>query len=139
MLPIINKRNLLFRGGSIMRVVTKGQTIDTGASLKVIQDTSQSIQTISMEQQNTDRQAIQEEEQVISSEKLQQAVDTVNEFLQVNHSASKFVLHEGLERYFVQVVDVETEEVVKEIPPRKLLDAFYEMQKLLGMIVDEKI
>ncbi|MGY3189329.1 flagellar protein FlaG [Lysinibacillus sp. TE18511] len=122
-----------------MRVVTKGQTIDTGASLKVIQDTSQSIQTISMEQQNTDRQAIQEEEQVISSEKLQQAVDTVNEFLQVNHSASKFVLHEGLERYFVQVVDAETEEVVKEIPPRKLLDAFYEMQKLLGMIVDEKI
>ncbi|WP_456959809.1 flagellar protein FlaG [Lysinibacillus sp. TE18511] len=92
-----------------------------------------------MEQQNTDRQAIQEEEQVISSEKLQQAVDTVNEFLQVNHSASKFVLHEGLERYFVQVVDAETEEVVKEIPPRKLLDAFYEMQKLLGMIVDEKI
>lgn len=122
-----------------MRVVTKGQTIDTGASLKVIQDTSQSIQTISMEQQNTDRQAIQEEEQVISSEKLQQAVDTVNEFLQVNHSASKFVLHEGLDRYFVQVVDVETEEVVKEIPPRKLLDAFYEMQKLLGMVVDEKI
>lgn len=79
------------------------------------------------------------DEQEITKEKLQQAVETVNEFLQINHSSSKFVLHEGLERYFVQVVDAKTEEVVKEIPPRKLLDAFYEMQKLLGMIVDEKI
>ena len=40
---------------------------------------------------------------------------------------------------FLQLVDTQTEEVVKEIPPKKLLDAFYEMQKLLGMIVDEKI
>lgn len=77
--------------------------------------------------------------QEISKEKLQHVVDTVNEFLQINHNASKFVLHDGLDRYFVQVVDTQTEEVVKEIPPKKLLDAYYEMQKLLGMIVDEKI
>ncbi len=79
------------------------------------------------------------DEQEISKEKLQQAVNTINEFLQINHNASKFVFHDGLDRYFVQVVDTQTEEVVKEIPPKKLLDAFYEMQKLLGMIVDEKI
>jgi flagellar protein FlaG len=29
--------------------------------------------------------------------------------------------------------------VIREIPPKKLLDAFYSMQKFLGMIVDEKI
>lgn len=79
------------------------------------------------------------EDQEVSKEKLQNVVDTVNEFLQINHNASKFVLHDGLDRYFVQVVDTQTEEVVKEIPPKKLLDAYYEMQKLLGMIVDEKI
>ncbi|WP_445479409.1 flagellar protein FlaG [Lysinibacillus irui] len=79
------------------------------------------------------------EGQEVSKEKLQNVVDTVNEFLQINHNASKFVLHDGLDRYFVQVVDTQTEEVVKEIPPKKLLDAYYEMQKLLGMIVDEKI
>lgn len=71
--------------------------------------------------------------------KVQEAVKKMNEMLEVNQSASKFMYHEGLERYYVTVVNKNTEEVVKEIPPKKLLDAFYEMQKMLGMIVDEKI
>ena len=71
--------------------------------------------------------------------KVQQAVDTMNQLLEVTNSAAKFVYHEGLDRYYVTVVDQDTDEVVKEIPPKKLLDAFYEMQKMLGMIVDEKI
>ena len=71
--------------------------------------------------------------------KVQEAVNKMNEMLDVTNSASKFMYHEGLERYYVTVVDCETEEVVKEIPPKRILDAFYEMQKMLGMIVDEKI
>lgn len=71
--------------------------------------------------------------------KVQEAVTKMNEMLDVNNSASKFMYHEGLERYYVTVVNRQTEEVIKEIPPKKLLDAFYEMQKMLGMIVDEKI
>lgn len=71
--------------------------------------------------------------------KVQEAVDKMNEMLDVNNSTSKFMYHEGLERYYVTVVNRDTEDVVKEIPPKRLLDAFYEMQKMLGMIVDEKI
>lgn len=72
-------------------------------------------------------------------EKLTAAVETMNEVLETTNKASKFVLHEGLNKYFVRLVDSKTEEVIKEIPPQKLLDAFYEMQKMAGMIVDEKI
>ncbi|MFB7156110.1 flagellar protein FlaG [Lysinibacillus sp. NPDC056232] len=97
-----------------------------------------SIAVQSVDQQAIEKSSVNSEEQ-ISKEKLQQAVDAINEFLHINHSASKFVLHNGLDRYFVQVVDTQTDEVVKEIPPKKLLDAFYEMQKLVGMVVDEKI
>lgn len=88
----------------------------------------------------TTKQAFEEvEKNEANKEKLQQAVESLNKFIGTDHTASKFVFHEGLDRYFVQVVDSDTEEVVKEIPPRKLLDAFYEMQKLVGMIVDKKI
>jgi flagellar protein FlaG len=59
--------------------------------------------------------------------------------MSVQNHDSKFVMHEGLDRYYVQVVDSKTKEVIREVPPRKLLDAFYTMQKVLGMIVDEKI
>lgn len=79
------------------------------------------------------------EGKTVTKEKLQKAVDSINEFFQVDHKASKFVLHDGLDRYYVRLVDTDTDEVIKEIPPERLLDAFYEMQKLAGMIVDEKI
>lgn len=75
----------------------------------------------------------------ISKEKLQKAIGSINEFLEIDHKASKFVLHDGLNKYFVRIVDTDTDKVIKEIPPERLLDAFYEMQKLVGMIVDEKI
>lgn len=133
-------------GGLSMRIESQGKSIDT---------VNTSVSTNAMNVQgnimpdfstgNVSEPKIETtkttifEEQELSKEKLKKAIDVVNEFLQINHNASKFVLHDGLDRYFVQVVDTQTEEVVKEIPPKKLLDAYYEMQKLLGMIVDEKI
>jgi len=129
-----------------MRIAAQSQSTDVGtatsstfskkASLEETAVTTSKSQLVTQMQGEKISTA---EGQEISKEKLQSVVDTVNEFLQINHNASKFVLHDGLDRYFVQVVDTQTEEVVKEIPPKKLLDAFYEMQKLLGMIVDEKI
>ncbi|MFJ7663181.1 flagellar protein FlaG [Lysinibacillus sp. NPDC097162] len=127
-----------------MRIATQGQSTDVGtitSSTFAKKVDSEELPTTTVKSQSVmqSRELPAAEDQEISKDKLQNVVDTVNEFLQVNHNASKFVLHDGLDRYFVQVVDTQTEEVVKEIPPKKLLDAFYEMQKLLGMIVDEKI
>ena len=79
------------------------------------------------------------ENKPLNTEEMNSILNVADEMLEVNNSTSKFMYHEGLERYYVTVVDRETEEVVKEIPPKKLLDAYYEMQKMLGMIVDEKI
>lgn len=126
-----------------MRIVAQGQTTDVVTATSSAVPKKASNEEISMttiaSQSVAQPQAADTDEQEISKEKIQNAVDTINEFLHINHNASKFVLHDGLDRYFVQVVDTQTEEVVKEIPPKKLLDAFYEMQKLLGMIIDEKI
>lgn len=128
-----------------MRIATQGQSQDTVTAStnipKLIETKNNNlvVKAQTTVQPVTEKTLVAGEEQEISKEKLEQAVNTINEFLQINHSASKFVFHDGLDRYFVQVVDTQTEEVVKEIPPKKLLDAFYEMQKLLGMIVDEKI
>lgn len=128
-----------------MRIVAQGQSIEaiaTSDSTKVKSSEMVKKPTVSNKvasQPVAEKSIIASDEQDIPKEKLEQAIDTVNEFLHISHSSSKFVLHDGLDRYFVQLVDTQTEEVVKEIPPKKLLDAFYEMQKLLGMIVDEKI
>ncbi|MEK4530615.1 flagellar protein FlaG [Solibacillus sp. FSL K6-1554] len=74
-----------------------------------------------------------------TKEKLEQAIDSLNEFFTINNSELKFVFHEGLDTYYAQLINSETEEVIREIPSKKILDVFYEMQKLVGMIVDKKI
>ncbi|OCS87429.1 flagellar protein FlaG [Caryophanon tenue] len=70
---------------------------------------------------------------------LEEAVEAINDFLKAENKTSKFVLHDGLDKYYIRLVDSQTDEVIKEIPPESLLNAFYEMKKLAGMIVDEKI
>jgi len=127
-----------------MRIAAQRQSTDIGTATsstlsKKIGSEELPMTTAKLKSVGQSRELPTAEDQEISKEKLQNVVDTVNGFLQINQYASKFVFHEGLDRYFVQLVDTQTEEVVKEIPPKKLLDAFYEMEKLLGMIVDEKI
>lgn len=72
-------------------------------------------------------------------EAYQTAVNKLNEFMASTNKSSKFIFHEGLEKYYVEIVDSQTEEVVKEIPPKELLDAYYEMQKLVGKIFDTQV
>lgn len=75
----------------------------------------------------------------ISEEQIRNAIDSINEFIKIDYRQLKFVYHEELGEYYVQLIDVDTQEVVREIPPKKFLDAYYEMQKLMGILVDKKI
>ncbi len=68
----------------------------------------------------------------------QVAVNKLNEFMELSQRNSKFIFHKDLERYYVEVVDAKTQEVIREIPPKELLDSYYEMQKVIGKIFDDK-
>lgn len=134
------------RIGSTNGEIVNRSTVGTSAAQKVSSSeaTMKEIQNSKVQQVQTQTRvdsakAHEESKEAISKEQLEKAVNTMNAFLEVQHKASKFVFHEGLDKYYVKLVDSETEEVIKEIPPERLLDAFYEMQKLTGMIVDEKI
>lgn len=116
-----------------MRIEAQGQSIETPTSSKSIITNKKIQKQIIIEDQK-----IRNEDQVILQEKMHQVVDSMNKIFDINNKNLKFVYHDGLKEYFVQLVNTETDEVVKEIPPKRLLDAYYEMQKLVGMIIDEK-
>ncbi|WP_181347267.1 flagellar protein FlaG [Thalassobacillus sp. CUG 92003] len=69
----------------------------------------------------------------------EQVVESLNEFLEPTDTSLKFEFHDKLERYYVTLVDKQTDEVVKEIPPKKMLDVYAAMAEFMGFIVDEKI
>lgn len=66
-------------------------------------------------------------------------VEGLNDFLEPINTSIRFVLHDKLDRYYVKVVDAQTEELVREIPPEQMLDMYAAMAEFMGLIVDEKI
>ncbi len=82
---------------------------------------------------------MQKETQGISKKQLEKLVKGLNEFLQPSQTSLKFELHDELKEYYVQIIDERTKEVIREIPPKKLLDVYAAMMEFVGLIVDNKI
>jgi flagellar protein FlaG len=72
-------------------------------------------------------------------EKLDEIVNGLNHFLEPAHTSVRFKLHEKLNEYYVVIVNDNTDEVVKEIPAKKLLDTYAAMAEHIGLLVDRKI
>lgn len=50
----------------------------------------------------------------------------------------EFSIHEGTEAVMVKVIDTETDEIIREIPPEKILDMVAKMWELAGILVDKR-
>lgn len=77
--------------------------------------------------------------QLVERADIEGMVEGLNDFLEPINTSIRFVLHDKLERYYVRVVDAQTEEIVREIPPEQMLDMYAAMAEFMGLIVDEKI
>ncbi|WP_226037144.1 flagellar protein FlaG [Aquibacillus saliphilus] len=75
----------------------------------------------------------------LNKEEAKTLVESLNKFLEPTYTNLKFEFHEKLEKYYVTVIDPTSKEVIKEIPPKKLLDVYASMAELMGFIVDEKV
>ncbi|NLG33119.1 MAG: flagellar protein FlaG [Syntrophomonadaceae bacterium] len=66
------------------------------------------------------------------------AVDDANRALQILNTRLQFSIHEETKQIMVKVIDETNKEIIREIPPEKLLDALAKMWELVGILVDEK-
>jgi len=85
-----------------------------------------------------DQQASQSQTEV-DKEKMEEVVKGMNDFLHPINTSIKFVLHDKLNDYYVTIIDDATQEVIKEIPSKKLLDTYANMMESVGLLVDKKI
>ncbi|UZJ79694.1 flagellar protein FlaG [Fictibacillus sp. KU28468] len=70
---------------------------------------------------------------------LKEMVKGINDLLIPTHTSSKFVLHEKLNDYYIQIIDDKTQEVIKELPSKKFLDMYASMLENVGLFIDKKI
>lgn len=70
---------------------------------------------------------------------VKEIVSQLNDFIDPVKTNLKFEYHEDLNDYYVTIVNSSTKEVIKEIPPKKMLDMYASMIEFMGLLIDEKI
>lgn len=74
----------------------------------------------------------------LSEEFVQERLDELNKVLEKQQLETSYQRHEKTNRLVIRLVDKETKEIVKEIPPEKLLDYAAGMDEVLGLFIDKK-
>lgn len=77
------------------------------------------------------------EHQDWTPDKLAQAVQQANETMKVYNTSLQFKVHELSGEYFCQVINSETKDVIREVPPEWLLDMVAHFRSMVGVVVDE--
>lgn len=73
-----------------------------------------------------------------TSRRIKSAVDHANQTMRHAKTKCEFSYHEETKRVSIKVIDEETEEVIREIPPEETLEMLSKMWELAGLMVDEK-
>ena len=72
-------------------------------------------------------------------DEVRESVKDVNEIVDKVKESLSFQIHEDTEELMVQVIDVNTEEVIKELPPEEMLDLKARIHEMVGILIDEKV
>jgi flagellar protein FlaG len=68
-------------------------------------------------------------------EQIKKAVENINKKI---NTEAVFGIHEGTNRVTIKLVDKNTKETIKELPPEKTLDMIAKVWEMAGILVDEK-
>lgn len=74
-----------------------------------------------------------------SEEDIKTAIGNVNKALNPYDRKLEFSIHEATNLISVKVIDTNTDKVIREIPPEKILDMVAKLWEMAGIIVDKKI
>ena len=107
------------------------------AADKIDQTTSVVENAKGKEQNNTSSNQSNDQQQQITNEQIKKAVEKMNKNM-ISHSEAVFGIHEATNRVTIKIVDKDTKEVIKELPPEKTLDMIAKVWEMAGILVDEK-
>ncbi len=77
---------------------------------------------------------------VATERQIEKAVSQANQRISRQENTNcEFSVHKGTNRVSIRIVDSDTQEVIREIPPEKSLDMLQKMWELAGILVDKKL
>lgn len=78
-----------------------------------------------------------EKKDELGFDKLGEIIEALNQFMRALDVELRFRIHEPTHEVIARLINKETGEVIREIPPEKFLDMLAKLQELAGLFVDE--
>lgn len=72
-------------------------------------------------------------------DEVRESVKDVNEIVDKVKEGLSFQIHEDTEKMMVKVIDLNTDEVIKELPPEEMLDLQARIHEMVGILIDETV
>jgi flagellar protein FlaG len=91
---------------------------------------------------NRKPESLREKEEYSEQEledEVRESVKDINEIVDKVKEGLSFQIHEDTEKMMVKVVDLNTDEVIKELPPEEMLDLQARIHEMVGILIDETV
>jgi len=74
----------------------------------------------------------------VSREELEQTIQALNQAVSLLNHRLKFSIDEVSGRVIAKVIDNQSNEVIREVPPERVMEFVHRFREFLGLLVDEK-
>lgn len=125
------------KGAETAKPINHGGTASAAGSVRT-ESAESAAKTAAMTTSDENKNMHGKDEQA-TVKQIQAAIEHVTRASKISRTKCEFYYHEATKRVSIKILDEETDEVLKEIPPEESLKMVEKMWELAGILVDEKM
>lgn len=100
---------------------------------------SSSAENIKMETTGSEKSESQDKEKEIALDDMANLMDKVQKYVESFNTRLSFSVDKESQRPIIYVIDKETNEVIRQIPPKKMLKLIKNLEEIRGLIFQGKV
>ena len=113
-----------------------------------LRQNTHSLKKISREQETERTKSTRDKVEILRKDQLspeelrddlKEKIEDMNSIVETLEEQLSFKLHDKTDRMMTQVINIETKEVIKEMPPEEMLDLAARIHEMVGLIIDEEV
>ncbi len=111
---------------------------DAGSSVQIAEKVDQTTKVVenAQEKGQADGREQDKDQTTAAHEQIRKAVEKLNK--KMTNSEAVFGIHDETNRVTIKIIDKDTKEVLRELPPEKTLDMISKVWEMAGILIDEK-
>lgn len=120
----------------VQKTVVEDTEVSTPEKVSAYDATTVKVAETEKQDSQSGQDSSYSNQQQANNEKIKKAVEQLNK--NMSHSEAVFGFHDATNRVTIKIIDKDTKEVIKELPPEKTLDMIAKVWEMAGILVDEK-